>query len=104
VPRAVVARSIVWQVLAPVVPALLLSPAVGTALVHAVATGRRAGRSGSTCNAAGSCLVAEVSSIPIPYDRLTLLGAGALAAVLAVVAVGLLFLRSSTDLEELRTT
>ncbi|SCL56569.1 hypothetical protein [Micromonospora peucetia] len=40
----------------------------------------------------------------VPLEQLALLGAGALAAVLVTVGVGLLFLRAGTAVEELRTT
>jgi hypothetical protein len=40
----------------------------------------------------------------VPWDRLAWLGAGALGAVLVTVGAGLVFLRSSTAVEELRTT
>ncbi|WP_260428609.1 hypothetical protein [Micromonospora globispora] len=40
----------------------------------------------------------------VPWERLAWLGAGALVAVLVTVGVGLLFLRASTAVEELRTT
>jgi hypothetical protein len=40
----------------------------------------------------------------VPWDQLALLGGGALAAVVVVTVVGLLFLRTSTDVSELRTT
>jgi hypothetical protein len=42
--------------------------------------------------------------VPVPWEHLTLLGGGALAAVAVVTVVGLLFLRTSTDVSELRTT
>ena len=54
----------------------------------------------------GSTLLAKVVvalSAAVPFDDLALFGAGALAAVLLTVGVGLLFLRSSTAIEELRT-
>ncbi|MBQ1022506.1 hypothetical protein KBX71_32170 [Micromonospora sp. D93] len=43
-------------------------------------------------------------AVPVPLERLAWLGAGALAAVLVTVGVGLLFLCASTALDELRTT
>jgi hypothetical protein len=44
-----------------------------------------------------------VRAVPIPFDDLALYGAGALAGVLVTVGVGVLLLRSSTAVEELRT-
>jgi hypothetical protein len=40
----------------------------------------------------------------VPLEQLALLGAGAIGAVLFVVGLGLLFLRSNTAVEELRAT
>ena len=85
VPRATLARSILWQVFAPLVPAVLLALTVGLSLVR--------GLSG----------VDDSLSIAIPFAGLALVGGLALGAALLVVGVGLLFLRSSTSLEELRT-
>jgi hypothetical protein len=49
--------------------------------------------------------VPEVTVFPaVPLEQLAWVGAGALAAVLVTVGVGLVFLRSSTAVEELRTT
>jgi hypothetical protein len=103
VPTGVLVRSILWQVFTPLVPATLLSLAVGTFLVRLVATADESAGSSRRCTPSG-CVEAEVSSVPIPFDQLALLGAGAVATVVAVVGVGLVFLRSSTAVEELRTT
>jgi hypothetical protein len=43
-----------------------------------------------------------VLAVPVPWAGLLLLGATALVAMLVAVGAGLLVLRSSTDLEELR--
>lgn len=40
----------------------------------------------------------------VPWEQLAWFAAGGLAAVLLTVGVGLLFLRASTTVEELRTT
>lgn len=120
VPRGVVGRSIAWQALVPVVPAILVAMTVGLLIGRAwsgpVSTGRV---SGMVCDA-GPQLCADPATRAryerlvepvhreltpdVPLEQLALLGAGALAAVLVTVGVGLLFLRSSTALEELRTT
>jgi hypothetical protein len=90
VPRGVLARSILWQALAPIVPAVLIALAVGTRLV-------------------GPLIGDEVSnygrSAPFShaYDSIAAYGALAVGAVLVTVGVSLLFLRSSTAVEELRT-
>ncbi|MGI5524951.1 hypothetical protein ACQEUX_29010 [Micromonospora sp. CA-259024] len=43
-------------------------------------------------------------AVAVPLERLAWLGAGALVAVLVTVGVGLIFLRASTALDELRAT
>ncbi|MEV4753558.1 FtsX-like permease family protein [Micromonospora sp. NPDC049559] len=88
VPRVVLARSVAWQVLTPAVPAVLVALTVGLNLVwRAVADG----------GAVGARITPE-----LPLDHLAGYAAGSLLALLAALGVGLLFLRTSTDLEELR--
>jgi hypothetical protein len=43
-------------------------------------------------------------AVPVPLDQLALVVAGGVGAVALVVAAGLIFLRSSTDLAEVRAT
>ena len=100
VPRGTLARSIVWQTVAPIVPAIVLALAVGYSLVNGVS-----GASSAThevCDSNGRCRSTTVE-ILIPFGGLAIVGAVALGAVLAVVGAGLLLLRSSTSVEELRT-
>jgi hypothetical protein len=90
VPRAVLARSILWHALVPIVPSVTLALVVGTWLTAPV-TGDEVsnyGRSAPFVHA---------------YDTIAAYGALAIGAVLVTVGVGLLFLRSSTAVEELRT-
>jgi hypothetical protein len=90
VPRGVLARSILWQSLVPIVPAVVLALAVGMRLVGPVAD---------------ASLSYGDRSAPFShaYDTIAAYGALAIGAVLVTVGVGLLFLRSSTAVEELRT-
>ncbi|UWP86180.1 ABC transporter permease [Dactylosporangium fulvum] len=121
VPRAVLARSILWQAVIPAVPAIAVALAVGAGLMHTIASEARAGGGDRE-----TCLVTEEQcnntpttdptvwsveyqpevrlTIPVPWTELALNGGIALAAVVAIVAIGLIFLRSSTELEEIRTT
>ncbi|RGC68939.1 FtsX-like permease family protein [Micromonospora sp. MW-13] len=120
VPRGVLGRSITWQALAPAVPAVLLALTVGLLLGRRFAGPVRTGVvSGKVCEA-----TAELCADPatrerylrtiappkryfmpdVPLEHLALFGAGALAAVSLTVLVGLLFLRASTRVEELRAT
>ncbi|MCW6003141.1 ABC transporter permease [Micromonospora sp. CPCC 205371] len=89
VPRSTLAKAVMWQSLVPAAAGIVVALAVGAALSQSL-FGDEVEREG---------IVLEV---PVPVDDLALLGAGAVAAVLAVVGVGLLFLRASTALEELR--
>ncbi|MFC3503757.1 FtsX-like permease family protein [Micromonospora krabiensis] len=120
VPRGTLARSIVWQSVLPAVPAIALALGVGLFLARGVFAGATRGSSSyEVCEASADiCADAvarqqhtrivhtpEVRVTPdVPLEHLALLGAGALAAVLVTVGIGLLFLRASTATEELRTT
>ncbi|MGK5441325.1 FtsX-like permease family protein [Micromonospora sp. URMC 105] len=120
VPRGTLGRSIAWQALAPAVPAVGLALTVGLLLSRGVAgrTATAGGYSTEVCDAAGPLCadpatraqylrtewVPEVTvTADVPLGQLALVGAGALAAVLVTVGVGLLFLRAGTAVEELRT-
>lgn len=89
VPRGTIARSLIWQSLAPAVPAIVIALAVGYLLVRGV---YRAPSSG------GHTVTPDV-----PWAQLAWFAVGGLAAVLVTVGVGLLFLRAGTTVEELRT-
>lgn len=116
VPRGVLARATGWQVVAPMAPAILLAVAVGAALPRGlVREERRDGYTQEVCTAdwelceeAGSPYLRTVEfpeivrAVPIPYGDLAVVGGVALAAVLVMTATGLLFLRPSTDVTELR--
>ncbi|WP_030486202.1 ABC transporter permease [Micromonospora chokoriensis] len=120
VPRATLSRSVAWQALTPAVPAILLALGVGTLLGRGLAAEVSAGGgSTSTCEATAALCADPATqeqytrivhipvvqrAVPVPLEHLAWLGAGALAAVLVTVGVGLLFLRASTALDELRTT
>ena len=107
VPRRTIGEAIVWQTLAPLIPATLVALTVGVGLARAPG--------GTVSAGADFCAIepcAENSSgwreanvtlgIPVPFGHLALLGAAAIVIMVAVVGVGLLFLRQSTDLDELR--
>ncbi|OKI73924.1 FtsX-like permease family protein [Micromonospora sp. CB01531] len=120
VPRGTIGRALLWQSLAPAVPAVGIALAVGYLLVRGVFRPPSAGGYTQQVCDAGEQLcndpatqaqytrtewVPHVTVVPdVPLEQLAWLGVGALAAVLAMVGVGLLFLRASTNLEELRTT
>ncbi|TDC64907.1 FtsX-like permease family protein [Micromonospora sp. KC207] len=95
VPRGVLGRSIAWQALAPAVPTVLLALTVGLLL------GRFLLGPARTRTVDG---LQRYATPGVPLEHLALVGAGAVAAVALTVAVGLLFLRASTTVEELRAT
>ncbi|MCM0676964.1 ABC transporter permease [Micromonospora phytophila] len=120
VPRGTLNGSIAWQALVPAVPAILVALTVGLLLGRGYAGRVQTGSiSGTVCDA-GPELCADPATRgrylrtvepvqrqltpDVPLEQLALIGAGALAAVLVTVGVGLLFLRVSTAVEELRTT
>jgi hypothetical protein len=118
VPRSVIGRAILWQAVTPMLPAILVALAVGSALSRGylgdVHTG---GGSSEFCDADAAVCADPVARQPylrlveypeawhavdISVGRLAMFGAGAFGAVLVTVAIGLLFLRPSTAVEELR--
>ncbi|WP_341718510.1 FtsX-like permease family protein [Micromonospora sp. FIMYZ51] len=120
VPRATIGVSILWQVLTPMVPAVLLAIgagyAVGRVLNPGIVVG---GQWRSVCRATTErcadpatrdrhtelVLTGGVTHSPgVPLDQLAMLGAGAVAATLLTVGLGVLFLRANTTVEELRTS
>lgn len=120
VPRATIGRSLLWQSLAPAVPAIGLALAVGYLLVRGVFPAPAGGGYPQEVCDAGERLcgdpatrarytrtewMPEVTVPPhVPWEQLAWFAAAGLAAVLLTVGVGLLFLRASTTVEELRTT
>ncbi|MQA77324.1 MAG: FtsX-like permease family protein [Streptosporangiales bacterium] len=100
-PRPVLARAQLLQTVAPLVPAVLLATAAGTVMAFS-ALGREV-RGGEFCDAAGNCTPPVTLTVPIPWADLAVIAGGSVLAVLVVTAIGLLFLRSSTDVAELRT-
>ena len=89
VPKAVISRSILWQSLAPAAPAIAVALVVGAGLVR--------GLMGDTVENYG-----RSAPVPLPIDNLIGYGLLGVLAVLLTAGVGLLFLRSSTAVEELR--
>ncbi|MET0425068.1 MAG: FtsX-like permease family protein [Actinoplanes sp.] len=89
VPRRTLSAAILWQTLAPMVPALLIAIGAGASLARLVSP---------AINVSDKVSL----DVPVPLAGLALLGGGGLAVMLLAAGAGLLVLRSSTDLEELR--
>jgi hypothetical protein len=104
VPRRTLGAAIAWQTLAPLVPAVLIALIVGAGLVVTPLDSVTA--AGTSCTGGDSPVCTDgpelTASVPWPIADMALLGGGALGVMLLVVGAGLLFLRMSTDVEELR--
>jgi hypothetical protein len=104
VPRRTLGAAIAWQTLAPLVPAVLIALTIGIALVRQQFSSVTAGA--ARCIAESPSCVDNgqlTLRVPVPFGDLAVLGGGAVLVMVLVVGAGLLFLRMSTDLEELRT-
>jgi hypothetical protein len=96
VPRGVLARSVLWQTLAPTVPAVALALTVGLSMTRVLMS--------DTFGAGDSSLEPGLErQVQFPFANLALFGGGAILAILATTGVALLLLRSSTSTEELQT-
>jgi hypothetical protein len=115
VPVRTLSRAVLWQTLLPLLPALLLALVSGIGIARLMGTEVTVGGSdgGTICEAAcqagtepptvlPAIAPTLTMAVPVPLDLLALLGGGAFLAMLAAAGVGLLVLRSSTDLDELR--
>lgn len=121
--RGVLSRALAWQVLTPAVPAIAIAVSAGIVLPRRLIRQVQSGTmGGDICrpaagDLAGACAdpkyfeahrvyveTAPVTlDVPVPWEHLALLGGAAVVAVLVVTAVGLLFVRMSTNVNELRT-
>lgn len=100
--RGTLARALLWQSMAPAALGVLLALAVGTGLAYGLFGTTVTAYDFSVCPA-GDCEQPRiVQNVPFPLVDVALFGVGGLVALLAAVGVGLLFLRASTALEELR--
>jgi hypothetical protein len=102
VPRGVLGRSVLWQTVVPLLPALVLALAVGAALGRAFGTEVRAFGGSARTGGRTVRLPDVVRAVPVPWGELVLYGAGALALVLAAVGLSALVMRRGTSVEELR--
>lgn len=112
VPRSTLGEAIAWQTLAPLVPAAVVALVVGTSMLRAVFSTVTQGGGGSCSGTEAQCAdpgspfwqyTPEVTlAVPVPLANLLILAGGTFAVMLLVIGTGWLFLRMSTDLEELR--
>lgn len=92
VPRDVLGRASMWQMMIVAVPSVILTVALGDLLMRTVIP-TRIGEGPSDITV----------SVAVPWANLAGIVAVALGAIAAMVGVSLLFLRASTDVGELRT-
>ena len=121
VPRRTLGEAIAWQAMTPLIPAGLVALIVGSQLARTAGGMDTRVQGGGDeigcytameqCTAATAqdstvwtnIAVPQVSlAVPVPVEALALLGVSTVVAMLAAAGVGLLFLRSSTDLALLR--
>ncbi len=104
VPRSVLGRAVLWQSLAPAVPAVLLAMVTGLALGQGLAAPTTTSTSGSF----GTCTPPpdqpDLCRIAVPWTDLGVIGGWGFAAILLTAALGVVSLRASTAPEELRTS
>ncbi len=100
VPRRTLAKAALWQVAVPAVPAIVLAVAVGAVMTRGLNPTVKAGGYSTR----GGLVPTVTRPVPVPWEHLAVVAASGLSLVLAMVGLSLLFLRSSTDLTELRTT
>lgn len=94
VPRRTLATATLLEVVAPLLPAVLITTLVGVLAARGVyGTSAELNLNGRT----------RTVAIPIPWVNLTVLAVGTLLVATAITALSLLFLRRATDLTELRT-
>jgi hypothetical protein len=115
VPVRTLSGAVLWQTMLPLAPALLLALVSGAGIARLLGTEVRVGGNDGQTICEAACQAGTqppvvlpatepvlTLAVPVPVDLLALLGGGAFLAMLAVAGVGLLILRSSTDLDELR--
>jgi hypothetical protein len=115
VPRRTLSESILWHTFTPLFPAAAIALTAGTGIARLLGTTVRRVDSQTVCTGTeAQCQSGEppyvqfvtkheiVVGVPIHWTGLALLAAVVLTAMLLASAAGLLVLRSSTDLAEMR--
>jgi hypothetical protein len=113
-PVSTLSGTLLWQTLAPLVPALGLAVVSGLLLVRSIYSEVTVGGGRiETCTdpAADPATCARTVMtdptvtlpVPVPWEQLMVLSGGTILAMLVVAVAGMLVLRGSTDLAEIRT-
>ncbi len=95
-PRRTLVRSVLAETLVPIVPSIALASIAGVLAARGLIGTRTSKFDPVTGNGADV-------AVPIPWERVLVLGVAATAVCVALTALSLLFLRRSTSLTELRT-
>jgi ABC-type antimicrobial peptide transport system permease subunit len=104
VPRGVLARTQVWQSLVVAVPSFVLAATSGVLIIRGLFGAKVVAAGATYMDGDVSIVVPDVSrAVPLPWSGLMMVVGGSIAAVLLTVAIGILFLRTSTSVDELRT-
>jgi hypothetical protein len=105
VPRSILARTQIWQTVTVAVPALVIATATGLLVIRFL-FGTTVSSGGSGVRTDGGTII-DVPSVeahvPVPWLHLGVVVFGSIGAVLVTAAISLLFIKSSTSVEELRT-
>jgi hypothetical protein len=100
-PRPVIARAAIMESLIPLVPAVVLASAAGLLAARSL-LGTTVERL-KTFEVNGGDEMITVG-VPVPWERLLVLGGGAIVLSLVATSISLVFLRRSTSLNEFRAT
>jgi ABC-type antimicrobial peptide transport system permease subunit len=101
IPRSVLARTVVWQTFVVALPAILIAAAAGE-LLPRLLMGTSMNQDSQEVSPGVSIPALHVS-VDVPWPQLGLVVGGSLVAIAITVGIGLLFLKPSTSIEELRT-
>jgi len=102
-PRPVLARAALAETLLPLIPGVVLAAATGILAARGVFGTRVQHFDTAIVDDRQVNVASRMVDVPVPWTQLAILVGGSLAVMLLTTAAGLLFLRSATDPNELRT-
>lgn len=102
-PRPVLARAALAETLLPLIPGVVLAAATGILAARGVFGTRVQHLDTAIVDDRQVNVAARMVNVPVPWTQLGILVGGSLAVMLVTTAIGLLFLRSASDPDELRT-
>lgn len=102
-PRPVLARAALAETLLPLIPGVVLAAATGILAARGVFGTRVQHLDTAVVDDRQVNVASRMVDVPVPWTQLAILVGGSIAVMLLTTAAGLLFLRSATDPNELRT-